>query len=104
MERQGDLVSRLIVGIVRVTIWVIGIINLLTKSKVTLQVRHGFRFRAQNVRLLQTAFTKNAGRIILYMPGRIVLSHLHVVTWRRARSTQRLIFIGLASGGIITPE
>ena len=33
-----------------------------------------------------------------YMPGRKVLSHLHVVTWRR------LMIIGLASGGIITPE
>ena len=29
---SGDLVSRLIMGIFRVTIWVIGIINLLTKS------------------------------------------------------------------------
>ena len=38
------------------------------------------------------------------MPGRKVLSHLHVVTWRRTRSTQKLIFIGLASGRIITPE
>ena len=32
LEGQGDLVSRLIMGIIRVTIWVIGIINLLTKS------------------------------------------------------------------------
>ena len=38
------------------------------------------------------------------MPGRKVLSHLHVVTCRRTRSTQRLIFTGLASGGLITPE
>ena len=38
------------------------------------------------------------------MPGRKVLSHLHVVTWRRTRSTQRLVFTGLASGGIITPD
>ena len=29
---QGDLVSRLIMGIDGVTIWVIGVINLLTKS------------------------------------------------------------------------
>ena len=29
---QGDLISRLILGIFRVTIWVIGVINLLTKS------------------------------------------------------------------------
>ena len=29
---QGDLVSRLIMGISGVTIWVIGVINLLTKS------------------------------------------------------------------------
>ena len=32
LEGQGDLVSRLIVGIIRDTIWVIGVINLLTKS------------------------------------------------------------------------
>ena len=31
-EGQGDLVSRLIVGIVRVTIWVAEVIDLLTKS------------------------------------------------------------------------
>ena len=29
---QGDLVSSLIMGIIRPTIWVIGVINLLTKS------------------------------------------------------------------------
>ena len=29
---SGDLVSRLIMGIFKVTIWVIGVINLLTKS------------------------------------------------------------------------
>ena len=29
---SGDLASRLIMGISRVTIWVIGVINLLTKS------------------------------------------------------------------------
>ena len=29
---SGDLVSRLIMGIIRVTIWVIGVINLVTKS------------------------------------------------------------------------
>ena len=29
---QGDFVSGLILGITRVTIWVIGVINLLTKS------------------------------------------------------------------------
>ena len=29
---SGDLVSRLIMGIIVVTIWVIGVINLLTKS------------------------------------------------------------------------
>ena len=28
---QGDLASRLVMGIIKVTIWVIGIINLLTK-------------------------------------------------------------------------
>ena len=32
MEGQGDLVTRLIMGIIGVTIWVIGVINLLTKS------------------------------------------------------------------------
>ena len=32
LEGQGDLVSRLIMGITRVTMWVIGVINLLTKS------------------------------------------------------------------------
>ena len=32
LEGQGDLVSGLIMGIIRVTIWVIGVINLLTKS------------------------------------------------------------------------
>ena len=29
---QGDLVNRLLMGISRVTIWLIGVINLLTKS------------------------------------------------------------------------
>ena len=32
LEGQGDLVSGLIMGIIRVTIWVIGVITLLTKS------------------------------------------------------------------------
>ena len=32
LEGQGDLVSRLTIGITRVTIWFIGVINLLTKS------------------------------------------------------------------------
>ena len=32
LEGQGDLVTRLIIGIIGVTIWVIGVINLLTKS------------------------------------------------------------------------
>ena len=32
LEGQGDLVSGLIMGILRVTIWVIRVINLLTKS------------------------------------------------------------------------
>ena len=32
LEGQGDLVSRLMMGIIRITIWVIGVINLLTKS------------------------------------------------------------------------
>ena len=32
LEGQEDLVSRLIVRIIRVTIWVTGVINLLTKS------------------------------------------------------------------------
>ena len=31
LEGQRDLVSRLIMGIIRVTIWVIGVINLLIK-------------------------------------------------------------------------
>ena len=31
LEGQGDLVSSLILGILRVTTWVIGVINLLTK-------------------------------------------------------------------------
>ena len=33
LEGQGDLVSRLIMGITRVTLWVMGLINLLTKSR-----------------------------------------------------------------------
>ena len=32
LEGQGDLVTRLIMGIIGVTIWVIKVINLLTKS------------------------------------------------------------------------
>ena len=32
LEGQGDVVSGLIMGIIRVTIWVIGVTNLLTKS------------------------------------------------------------------------
>ena len=32
LEGQGDLVSRLVLGIIRVTIWVIKVMNLLTKS------------------------------------------------------------------------
>ena len=32
LEGHGDLVSRLIMGISRVVIWIIGFINLLTKS------------------------------------------------------------------------
>ena len=32
MEGRADLVTRLIVGIIGVTIWIIGAINLLTKS------------------------------------------------------------------------
>ena len=32
LEGQGDLVTRLITGIIVVTIWVIGVFNLLTKS------------------------------------------------------------------------
>ena len=32
LEGQGDLVGGLIIGISRVTIWVIGVIKLLTKS------------------------------------------------------------------------
>ena len=32
LEGQGDLANRLITGIAGVTIWVIGAINLLTKS------------------------------------------------------------------------
>ena len=32
LEGNGDLVHRLVIGITRVTIWVIGIINILTKS------------------------------------------------------------------------
>ena len=32
LEGQGNLVSRLIMGVMRVTIWVIGVINLVTKS------------------------------------------------------------------------
>ena len=32
LEGQGDSISRLVMGIARVTIWVIGVINLLTKS------------------------------------------------------------------------
>ena len=31
LEGQGDLVSRLI-GIIRVNVWIIGVLNLLTKS------------------------------------------------------------------------
>ena len=32
LEGQGDLATRLVVGIIGVTIWVIGVINLLTQS------------------------------------------------------------------------
>ena len=32
LEGQGDLVSRLILGIIGVTIWLIGVISILTKS------------------------------------------------------------------------
>ena len=32
LEGQGDLVTRLIMGIIGVTIWVIGVSNLFTKS------------------------------------------------------------------------
>ena len=32
LEGQGDLVNGFIMGIARVTIWAIGVINLLTKS------------------------------------------------------------------------
>ena len=32
LEGQGDLISRLIMRIFRVTIWIIGVISLLTKS------------------------------------------------------------------------
>ena len=32
VQGLGDLVSRLIMGIIRITIWVIGVINLLIKS------------------------------------------------------------------------
>ena len=32
LDRQGDLVSRLLMGITGVTIWVIGVLNLLAKS------------------------------------------------------------------------
>ena len=34
------------------------------------------------------------------MTGRIVLSHVHVSTLRRTRSTEKLISSGLSSGGI----
>ena len=36
----------------------------------------------------------------IYIAGRIVSSHVHVSTLRRTWSTQKLIFTGLASGGI----
>ena len=32
LEGHGDLVSRLVMGIIGVIIWLIGVINLLTKS------------------------------------------------------------------------
>ena len=32
LEGHGDLLSRLIIRISRVTVWVIGVLNLLTKS------------------------------------------------------------------------
>ena len=32
LEGQGDLVSRLIIRIIQVIIWVIGVLNLFTKS------------------------------------------------------------------------
>ena len=32
LEGQGDLVSRIIIGIIGDTIWLIGVINILTKS------------------------------------------------------------------------
>ena len=37
LEGQGDLVTRLIMEMIGVTIWVIRVINLLTKSPLTLQ-------------------------------------------------------------------
>ena len=38
------------------------------------------------------------------MTGRIVLSHVHVSTLRRTRSTEKLISSGLSSAEIITLE
>ena len=38
LEGQGDLVTGLLMGIIGVTIWVIGVTNLLTKFPLTLQV------------------------------------------------------------------
>ena len=38
LEGQGNLERRVTMGIIRVTIWVIGAINLLTKPPLTLQV------------------------------------------------------------------
>ena len=32
LEGHGDLITRIIMGIIGVTIWVIGVINLLSKS------------------------------------------------------------------------
>ena len=49
---KGDLVSRFIMGIMKVTLWVMGVIDLLTKFFLTLQER----CRSWDVRVLRILF------------------------------------------------
>ena len=60
-------------------------------------------FESSGRRALKKAFV-GLKPIFESMTGRIVLSHVHVFTLRRTRSTEKLISTGLASGGIITLE
>ena len=68
---------------------------------------HAARIEAAASMLLSSAEASGPFQghtLVVYMTGRIVLSHVHVSTLRRTRSTEKLITTGLASGGIITLE